>query len=366
LVQGEKSKKSGLMTKSGYENIIFPVLRQFDPETIHERTITALRLAQRTPAGRLILRHIAGDIPIRPVQVGQLVFPNVLGVAAGFDKDARVFDGLAALGFGHVEIGTLTPRAQVGNPRPRVFRLPADQALINRMGFPNEGVVAAVSRLRNQNAKERHYVLGISLGKQKETPLEEAVADYRLVMQVTLPYADYLAINISSPNTPGLRELQGGRYLENLLSILVSENKHLAKAAGIRPPPLWVKVAPDLSWGELDEILATVAAIGIDGIIAANTTLARHGLKDPNQGEAGGLSGRPLRERSTTIIQHIHRQSGGRIPVIGVGGVASADDIREKLDAGAVVVQLYTGLIYGGPGLPGRLLRELESYTTRI
>jgi dihydroorotate dehydrogenase len=292
------------------------------------------------------------------VQVGALHFPNPVGMAAGFDKDARVVTGLAELGFGHIEVGTLTPRPQAGNPRPRIFRLPGDAALINRMGFPNGGVAAAVTRLQALAERPRDYVLGVSLGKQKPTPLEEAAADYVAVMRAVYAYADYLAVNISSPNTPGLRELQGGRYLEQLLGALVGENRALA--AGGRPKPLWVKIAPDLAWADLDEILAALTAAEVDGIIATNTTLSREGLTGAARNETGGLSGRPLRRRSTEIIAYIHRQTGGRLPIIGVGGVATAADVREKLDAGAAVVQLYTSLIYGGPGLPGRILRALD------
>lgn len=346
------------MVESVYERFLFPTLKRLDPETAHDRTLAALSVAQSSVAGRAFLRRIAGTIPAQPVQVGSLHFPNVLGVAAGFDKDARVVEGLALLGFGHIETGTLTPCPQPGNPRPRIFRLPPDQALINRMGFPNGGVMAAIPRLRALAAKDRTYVLGVSLGKQKETPLEEAANDYATVMRAVYAYADYLAVNISSPNTPGLRELQGGRYLEHLLSTLVAENLALARQAGSNPRPLWVKIAPDLTWEELDDILATVQSAGIDGVIATNTTLSREGLSDAKQAETGGLSGRPLRARSTAIIDFIHRRSGGRLPIIGVGGVASATDVREKLAAGASVVQLYTGLIFGGPGLPGRLLRE--------
>lgn len=347
------------MPNSSYERYLFPTLKRVDPETAHERTLMALSLAQGTMPGRSILRRIAGPIPISPVQIGPLHFPNVLGVAAGFDKDARVVEGLALLGFGHIEVGTLTPRPQAGNPRPRIFRLPSDQALINRMGFPNAGVDAALKGLRDLAAKERLYVLGVSLGKQKETPLEAAAADYVAVMRAVYPFADYLAVNISSPNTPGLRELQGGRYLDHLLSTLVTENQELARQSRLTPRPLFVKIAPDLDWQELDEILATVLSAGIDGLIATNTTLAREDLTDANQLETGGLSGRPLRERSTAVIHYLHQQSEGKLPIIGVGGIASAEDIREKLAAGASVVQLYTSLIYGGPGLPGRLLRDL-------
>lgn len=347
------------MPESYYEKLFFPVLKRVDPETAHDRTLNALALAQSYPAGRAVLQQIAGPIPVNPVQIGPLHFPNPLGVAAGFDKDARVVDGLALLGFGHIEVGTLTPSPQSGNPRPRVFRLPADEALINRMGFPNSGVMAAVSRLQALAKRSRPYVVGISLGKQKETPLEEAAGDYVTVMRAVHRYADYLAVNISSPNTPGLRELQGGRYLEQLLRELVQENEALAAADGSAPKPLWVKISPDLDWPALDEILTTLEATGIKGIIIANTTLARDGLVEPRHTEAGGLSGRPLRERATALIAYAHRQTGGDLAIIGVGGVGSADDARQKLEAGASLVQLYTGMVYGGPGLAGRILRDL-------
>lgn len=343
-----------------YERLLWPLFRRMDPETAHLRTLDALALAQSNPVGRAALRRIAGQVPLSPVQVGRLHFPNPVGVAAGFDKDARVVAGLTLLGFGHVEIGTLTPRAQPGNPQPRIFRLPTDEAIINRMGFPNEGVEAAVASLRALPA-ERDYVVGVSLGKQKETPLEDAAADYVTVMRAVHPYADYLAVNISSPNTPGLRELQGGRHLDHLLRVVVAENLSLSAVENQPPKPLWVKIAPDLEYDELDEILATLLAIGIDGIIIANTTLSRAGLADAGRAEAGGLSGRPLRRRSTQLIAHVHRQTNGALPIIGVGGVSSAADVREKLAAGAAVVQLYTGLVYRGPGLAGQILRELAA-----
>jgi len=342
-----------------YTQLLFPVFKRFDPETAHERTLAALTLAQATPAGRLALRRIAGRLPALPVQIGPLRFPNPLGMAAGFDKDARVVVGLAALGFGHIEVGTLTPRPQAGNPRPRIFRLPADEALINRMGFPNGGVAAAGPRLQALSARPRGYVLGVSLGKQKETPLEEAAADYVAVMRAVYNHADYLAVNISSPNTPGLRALQGGRYLEGLLAALMAESRILATSAGGALKPLWVKIAPDLGWDELDEVLTALTAAGVAGVIATNTTLAREGLRDRRQAEAGGLSGRPLRARSTELIAAIYRRTDGKLPIIGVGGIASASDAREKLDAGASVVQLYSSLVYAGPRLPGRILRGL-------
>lgn len=346
------------MNKSYYEKLFFPAIRHLDSEMAHDRTLNALELAQSNPLGRAMLRSIAGEVPVQPVQVGRLHFPNPLGIAAGFDKDARVVRGLALLGFGHVEVGTLTPRPQPGNPRPRIFRLPADGAVINRMGFPNGGVAAAVPRLRALAEHPHDFVLGVSLGKQKETPLADAAGDYIAVMRAVHAYADYLAVNISSPNTPGLRELQGGRYLERLLGALVAENRGLA-AADKPSPPLWVKVAPDLEPREVDEIMEALVATGVDGIIVANTTLARDGLADQAQSEAGGLSGRPLRERATELIGYIHQQMGEALPIIGVGGVGSAAEAREKLDAGAAVVQIYTSMIYGGPGLPGRILRDL-------
>lgn len=349
------------MPDSPYAGLFFPLLKRLDPETAHERTLAALVLAQSNPAGRALLRSIAGHISKQPVRIGRLRFPNPIGMAAGFDKDARVAAALGLLGFGHVEVGTLTPRPQAGNPRPRIFRLPADGALINRMGFPNGGVAAAVPRLQALAAAPRSYLLGVSLGKQKETELEDAAGDYIDVMRAVYPYADYLAVNISSPNTPGLRELQGGRYLANLLRALVDESRRLAGQLGAPPSPLWIKIAPDLSAVELDEIVAVLDGAGVDGIIVANTTLDRSGLTEAARVEAGGLSGRPLLARALSLVGHVHRQTGGRLPIIGVGGVASATDARRMLDAGASAVQLYTALVYGGPGLPGRISRELAS-----
>ncbi|MCA9920765.1 MAG: quinone-dependent dihydroorotate dehydrogenase [Anaerolineales bacterium] len=342
-----------------YSNVIFPILKRMDAETVHKLTVCALAYAQSTPSGRALLRLLAGPLPTQPIKLFGLSFPNVIGMAAGFDKDVHVATGLALLGFGHVEVGTLTPRPQVGNPRPRIFRLPADDALINRMGFPNGGVETAVSHLRH--LENRNFVLGVSLGKQKETPLVNAADDYIAVMRQVYPYADYLVVNISSPNTPGLRDLQGGRYLEHLLTTLMAENVRLAGGNPVWKRPLLVKIAPDLTWAELDDILMAVQHAQIDGIIATNTTTSRTGLVDANQMEGGGLSGRPLTAHSTEIIAYIHQQTGGKLPIIGVGGIFTADDVQVKLDAGASLVQLYTGLIYRGPMLIGYLLRDLAA-----
>lgn len=342
-----------------YQQLIFPLLRRLEAERAHEWTLVLLHWAQGTPAGRAVLRLVAGPLPQRPIALFGLTFPNVLGVAAGFDKDARVAAGLALLGFGHVEVGTLTPRPQAGNPRPRVFRLPPDGALINRMGFPNAGVEAAIPRLRALSAARRDFVLGVSLGKQKETPLTAAAADYVAVMRAVYPYADYLAVNISSPNTPGLRDLQGGKYLDNLLATLQAENELLAARHGVRRRPLLVKIAPDLTWPELDGVLAAVLDQGVSGVIATNTTVSREGISDSLRHEKGGVSGRPLAARSNEVIASIYQQTGGRVPVIGVGGVQTAGDVRAKLAAGAALVQMYTGLVYEGPGVAGRILRAL-------
>lgn len=343
-----------------YKNLIWPVLSNLDAETVHEQTLSALQLAQLTLPGRIMLRQIAGRIPKKPVELFGLTFPNVVGMAAGFDKDVRVAEGLAELGFGHIEVGTLTPKPQKGNPHPRIFRLKEDHALINRMGFPNGGVEKAVPRLNRIANKKRSYVLGVSLGKQKETPLAEAVNDYLSVMRQVHTNSDYLVINISSPNTPGLRELQGGNYLGNLLKALRRETAVLADQHKTHQRPLLVKIAPDLSHAELDEILTATLDENMDGIIATNTTLSREGLRSRSKGEAGGLSGLPLTEKSTEIIRHIHRETNGRLPIIGVGGIRTANHIKEKLDAGASLVQLYTGLVYEGPGLVGKMLRNLR------
>lgn len=345
-----------------YERLIRPFLLKLDAEKAHDITLSALAWAQQHPGGRAALRLLAGPLPHAPVNLWGLTFPNALGVAAGFDKEARVAAGLALLGFGHVEVGTLTPRPQPGNPRPRVFRLPADQALINRMGFPNEGVNPAVLRLQRLAAANLGCIIGVSLGKQKETPLLNAAADYIQVMTAVYPYADYLAVNISSPNTPGLRELQSRAYLDELLHALQAENESLAAQYGMRKRPLLVKIAPDLTWPELDEIIAAAQYRRVNGMIAVNTTISREGLRDPLQGESGGLSGRPLAARSKEIITYIHRQTAGDLPVIGVGGIQSATDARAVLDAGASLVQLYTGLVYRGPRLAGNILRKLHAF----
>jgi dihydroorotate dehydrogenase len=343
-----------------YRGLIFPFLQRLDPEGVHDATVRALALAQASPAGRRVLQRIRGPVREQPVVVSGLRFPNVLGVAAGFDKEAQAAPGLAALGFGHIEVGTVTPYPQPGNPRPRVFRLPTDRALINRMGFPNQGLPAILPRLRRLAMGPRVYVLGVSLGKQKETALEDAAQDYLTVMEAVYPYADYLAVNISSPNTPGLRALQSERYLAALLESLLERRERLAGFHG-RQRPMWLKVAPDLSDSELEQIVSAALAAGIDGLIATNTTTARLGLRDPRQREEGGLSGAPLAARSLEVLAAMRRLAGDELPLISAGGVFSAADVASRLGAGASLVQIYTGLVYEGPALAGRIQRELAA-----
>jgi dihydroorotate dehydrogenase len=356
----------GLQKRNNYQRLIWPLLKQMDAETVHDRTIAALALAQNNGAGRSLLRHIAGPLPQQPVELFGLTFPNFLGVAAGFDKEVQATDGLALLGFGHIEVGTITPRPQAGNEKPRVFRLVEDEAIINRMGFPSDGMEIAQYRLRALAANKRSYIIGASLGKQKETPLAQAAGDYINVMRAVFSYADYLAVNISSPNTPELRALQGEKYLGDLLGSLTAENRRIAAELDILPRPLLVKIAPDLSQSELMTILQVALEKEMDGIIATNTTITRNDLIDKNRDQAGGLSGKPLATRSLDVIATIARETAGRLPIIGVGGIRTADDVRSRLDAGASLVQIYTALVYDGPGLPGRLLRELATANTAV
>jgi dihydroorotate dehydrogenase len=330
-------------------------LFRLDPEQAHARSLEALAVAGATGLGRSALRAVF-FAEGRPVHAFGLTFPNVLGVAAGYDKDARAVHGLAAIGFGHVEVGTVTPAPQPGNPSPRLFRLPEDRAVINRLGFPSAGADVVLRRL--ERARPCPAIIGVNIGKQRETPIEEAARDYTGLMRTLAPVADYLAINVSSPNTVGLRRLQAREALLELLQAVAAERASLAEQG--RRVPVLVKIAPDLTDDELDDALAAILATGMDGVIATNTTLARDGLSSASAREAGGLSGAPLRDRSTAVVAAIATRTGGRLPIIGVGGVSSPDDAREKLDAGATLVQLYTGLIYEGPGLAAKIVRSLS------
>ncbi len=285
----------------------------------------------------------------RPIELFGLRFPNAVGLAAGFDKDAVAWPGLMALGFGHVEVGTVTRFPQQGNEKPRVFRFPGEEALINRMGFPNDGAETVARRLRETRARYPQLPpVGVNIGKSRNAELSEAVEDYLATFRLMAPVADYVAINVSSPNTPNLRQLQTKGALQELLSALRAENQR-----GVAKPIL-LKIAPDLSFPQIDDVLEVCEAQGVAGIIATNTTLERPG-PFAKANETGGLSGPPLHERAINIVRYIHRATHGRLPIIGVGGVASEVSAGRMADAGASLVQLYTGLVYHGPFLPRRL-----------
>lgn len=341
-------------------SLIRPLLFRLDPETAHQLTLQLLRFAGDFSLSNWLLRQIY-KVPSKPVQAFGLTFKNPVGLAAGYDKDALAIKGLSALGFGHVEVGTVTPKPQPGNPRPRVFRLIEDEAVINRMGFPGKGGEFVVQRLKRSNArkfKRADTVLGLNLGKNKDTPNEEAVLDYLDLLQNMAPYGDYLAINISSPNTIGLRQLQGREALEGLLTQLDIQRRMEEKALEKRIP-LLVKLAPDLTERELDEAVDVILRTRMDGIIATNTTLAREGLGSVHRGETGGLSGSPLRVRSEAVLCQIVKRVDGKIPVVSVGGIMNPDDAKRRLALGASLVQVYTGLIYRGPKLVQEIVKSL-------
>ena len=327
-----------------------PILRALPPETAHRLTLAAL-------AAGLGGRAAALDPPILAQRLWGRDFPNPIGIAAGFDKDGRVPDALLGLGFGFVEIGTVTPQPQPGNPRPRVFRLDPDGALINRLGFNSGGLDRLVARL--QARRGNVGVVGINIGRNRDST--DAVADYAEGVRRTAALADYLVVNVSSPNTPGLRDLQAGAVLEDLLRHLLA-----ARAETGSSVPLLVKIAPDLAPEERADIATVALAVGIDGIVVANTTVARPpGLRSPHAGEAGGLSGRPLFEPSTALLGEIYRLTLGRVPLVGVGGVASAADAYAKIRAGASLVQLYTALVFAGPALLGQIKAGLAELLRR-
>lgn len=339
-----------------YQRIIRPFLFQFSPETIHNFTFSFLKIALNIPGiSYLIKRSFIVEDPALKRKVFGLDFKNPVGLAAGFDKDARLFNELASFGFGFIEIGTLTPLAQPGNPKPRSFRLPKDKGLINRMGFNNEGLEDAVARLRNNHSG---VIIGGNIGKNKVTPNEDAIGDYEEGFLALFDVVDYFVVNVSSPNTPNLRALQEKEPLLNLLNHLMRLNSRQPKAK-----PILLKIAPDLSNQQLDDIIEIVIESKIDGLIATNTTISREGLKTEvkkvDKIGAGGLSGAPLRKRSTEVIRYIKEKSHSAFPIIGVGGIMSPEDAIEKLEAGADLIQIYTGFIYEGPGLIKRINNEL-------
>ncbi len=330
-------------------HLLRPLIFRTAPETAHHVTLALLRLGGAIPPARWLLQGaFRAASAAAPVHALGLAFPNPVGLAAGYDKDGLGWRGLAALGFGHIEIGTVTPRPQAGNPGPRVFRLVNDRAVINRMGFPNRGAEFVAQRL--QGKRPAGLILGVNIGKNLTTPLAGAAEDYLSLVRTFAPLADYLAINVSSPNTPGLRALQTRTALEALLRPLAAERLVQSERLG-RRVPLLVKLAPDLTSAELDGALDALIATGIEGVITSNTTLSRGGARSPLTAEAGGMSGAPIARRNTQIVREVVRRTGGQLTVIASGGIMSAADAQEKLDAGAALVQLYTGLIYEGPGL---------------
>jgi dihydroorotate dehydrogenase len=348
------------MTLSPYRSLLAPVLfalTRHDPEEAHRLAMQRLSLLSRIPALlALVGRVYTVSHPALERRVFGVRFPNPVGLAAGFDKDGEALPALAALGFGFLEVGTVTWHAQPGNSRPRIFRMPAAGALINRMGFNNEGAAALATRLAQMAA--RPVPIGISLGKSRRTPLEEAIEDYCASFRALAPYGDFFTVNVSSPNTPGLRTLQDRDHLDALLAALRGEIHNVAREQSLPAPPLLVKIAPDLSEAAISEVLTVCADHAISGIIATNTTRVGDGTTRPAC-ETGGLSGRPLAETARRIVRFISRETDGRLPIIGVGGIVTPDDARRMLDAGAALVQVYTGFIYQGPGIARTMNRSL-------
>ena len=367
-----------------YRHLVRPVLFAQDPEEIHRLTMSLLAWASRYPLAIDAMNSFLGA-PELPSTVFGLWFPNPVGLAAGMDKDGEAVPIWPALGFGHVELGAVTWKPQPGNPLPRVFRAVADEAIVNRMGFNNAGaeaMAAALLACRQENRWPAHPV-GINLGKNKTTPLEEAAADYAECLRILWDQADFFVVNVSSPNTPNLRQLQNKAALDEILAALqnvrqqqtqssrvIDGHEHSTSAPATTPAagdhtrkPILVKVAPDLEYSALDEILELVTARQMDGIIATNTTIERPATDEPEcrraYAETGGLSGKPLRARSTEIIRHLYRQSRGRVPIIGVGGIASAADAWDKIAAGASLVQIYTGMVFEGPSLARDIVNGL-------
>ncbi|MBF9143541.1 quinone-dependent dihydroorotate dehydrogenase [Hymenobacter properus] len=340
-----------------YKAFVKPALFSLDAERAHHLVFDNLRRLARLPGAKAMLQGLYGfQHPSLAREVFGLKFPNPVGLAAGLDKNAVLTDELATLGFGFVEIGTVTPRPQAGNPQPRLFRLPQDEALVNRMGFNNDGAAAVAARLARR--RNRQLIIGGNIGKNKDTPNERAAEDYVACFDALAEQVDYFVVNVSSPNTPNLRQLQEKEPLIDLLQQVQERNLRRAQ-----PRPLLLKIAPDLTDSQLDDILDIARETKLSGLVSTNTTISREGLAtDAGQVAAlgaGGLSGRPLRARATEVIRYLHRRSQGELPIIGAGGIHSAADAQEKLAAGASLVQLYTGFVYEGPALVSRINKAL-------
>ena len=335
------------------------ILFRLNAERAHRWSLSALRFAETCG----VLKGLAGEVPDRePVECMGLSFPNPVGLAAGLDKEGNAIDAFGRLGFGFIEIGTITPRPQAGNSKPRLFRLLEHEAIINRMGFNNPGIEEGVSNVRK--AETFKGVVGFNIGKNKDTPNEHAIDDYLACLRGAWPVADYIAVNLSSPNTPGLRDLQGADVASRLLERLQEEREVLFRRSG-RNVPLAIKVAPDLQPGEIRALSRVFLNHGLDGLIATNTTVARPGVgSHPKQAESGGLSGAPLAKMSTEVISAFHSELANKIPIIGVGGIMSGADARDKFAAGATLLQLYTGFIYRGPQLVREILNSSAATTS--
>ncbi|MBE2207861.1 MAG: quinone-dependent dihydroorotate dehydrogenase [Saprospiraceae bacterium] len=338
-----------------YRLVFQPLLFLLSPEKAHAVALALLELLLHIPGAESLLRRSLNRSS--PLTVAGIRFPNPVGIAAGFDKNGKHIRALAALGFGFIEVGTVTPRPQAGNPRPRLFRLPADRALINRMGFNNDGLEALIRQL--QRPRPAGIVIGGNIGKNKDTPNEQAADDYIACFEALFSWVDYFAVNVSSPNTPNLRALQDREPLTRLLAELQQRNDNQAN-----PKPIFLKIAPDLTDAQLDDIVAIVRETRIAGIIAANTTISRTGLKTPAETTerigAGGLSGYPVRERSTQIVRYLRAQLPPPFAIIGVGGIDGPESAREKTEAGADLVQVYTGFVYAGPTLAADIVAKLK------
>jgi dihydroorotate dehydrogenase len=349
-----------------YRSLLRPILFRLPPETAHELALHSLRMFLGSRAARNPIARRLDSAPFGNLKRFGLTFKNPVGLAAGFDKDGVALEALATLGFGFIEAGSVTFQPQPGNQRPRLFRLPLDKALINRAGFNNEGAAAFAARVRKGRP---HCVLGVSIGKSRAAPIEEAISDYLKSFELVRPVADYIAVNVSSPNTPGLRDLQRAKQLESLLTALQKKNDELATATRGKAVPLLVKLAPELNQKDLELIVDVCRRLNVAGIVATNTTLGREGLRTPmtkvrSFGE-GGLSGAPLRGRSTEIVAKLYRLTTGSISLIGVGGIFTAEDAWEKICAGASLVQLYTGFIYEGPNVARQINEGLAAILTR-
>lgn len=335
-----------------------------------------MRWAGQTPIMRTMLQKwYAVQHPCLETNASGLHFANPVGLAAGYDKNGIAAQGLAALGFGHVEIGTLTRLPQIGNPKPRLYRVIKSNAIINSLGFPNEGVEAFLARAKSQESRiqtqpstlnPQRFVQGINIGKGKDTPIERAAEDYVALLRQVAPYANYVTVNISSPNTLGLRQLQAREMIEGLLKAVMAERQKLAVTSGQRPVPILVKIAPDLTSDELDDVLAAIMTARADGVIATNTTIGRLDIPKSFVELKGGLSGRPLRYLSTEMIRLIYKRTNGQLPIIGVGGIDSADAAIEKIRAGASLVQVYTGMVFTGPSLAKQINRGLIRECKRL